>query len=71
MYYEIAMEGLLGLPIYNDMVIKVEKPDVKWPGFPHTISAISSTPLPLFVYSRRSFLRSPHEQYHHTGRPRG
>ena len=70
MYYEIAMEGLLGLPIYNDMVIKVEKPDVKWPGFPHTISAISSIGLFCFYY-RRSFLCPSYEQYHHTGRPRG
>lgn len=41
--YEIAMEGLQDLPIFNEMVIKVEKPDKKWPGFPQTVSAISST----------------------------
>ena len=40
--YEIAMEGLQDLPIYNDTVIKVEKPDAKWPGFPKSVSAISS-----------------------------
>ena len=36
------MEGLQDLPIYNEMMIKVEKPDKKWPGFPQTVSAISS-----------------------------
>ena len=40
--YEIAMEGLQDLPIFNETVIKVEKPDPKWPGFPQTVSAISS-----------------------------
>lgn len=42
MNYEIAMEGLQDLPIFNETVIKVEKPDKKWPGFPQTVSAISS-----------------------------
>lgn len=40
--YEIAMEGLQDLPVFNETVIKVEKPDKKWPGFPQTVSAISS-----------------------------
>lgn len=40
--YEIAMEGLQDLPIYNDIVIKVEKPDPKWPGFPQRVNTISS-----------------------------
>jgi hypothetical protein len=40
--YEMAMEGLQDLPIYNDTVIKVENPDPKWPGFPQRVSVISS-----------------------------
>ena len=40
--YEIAMEGLQDLPIYNDTVLKVEVPDKKWPGFPQRVSVISS-----------------------------
>ena len=40
--YEIAMEGLQDLPIFNDIVIKVEKPDPKWPGFPQRVNTISS-----------------------------
>lgn len=40
--YQIAMEGLQDLPIYNDTVIKVEKPDSKWPGFPQRVSTVSN-----------------------------
>lgn len=40
--YEIAMEGLQDLPIYNGTVIKVEVPDKKWPGFPQRVSVVSS-----------------------------
>ena len=36
------MEGLQDLPIFDETVIKVEKPDTKWPGFPKSVSAISS-----------------------------
>lgn len=36
------MEGLQDLPIFNDIVIKVEKPDPKWPGFPQRVNTISS-----------------------------
>lgn len=42
LYYEIAMEGLQDLPIFNDTVLKVEVPDKKWPGFPQRVSVVSS-----------------------------
>lgn len=42
MNYEMAMEGLQDLPIYNGKAIRVEIPDKKWPGFPQRVSVISS-----------------------------
>ncbi|KAK8831508.1 hypothetical protein WA577_000592 [Blastocystis sp. JDR] len=42
LYYEIAMEGLQDLPIFNDTVLKVEVPDKKWPGFPQRVSVVSN-----------------------------
>ena len=42
MNYEMAMEGLQDLPIYNGKSIRVEIPDKKWPGFPQRVSVISS-----------------------------
>lgn len=47
MHYEMAMEGLQDLPIYNGKSIHVEMPDNKWPGFPQRVSAISSMDLSL------------------------
>lgn len=50
------MEGLQDLPIFNETVIKVEKPDPKWPGFPKSVSAISSKLIEISILMNRSFL---------------
>ena len=67
--YQIAMEGLQDLPIYNDTVIKVEKPDSKWPGFPQRVSTVSSSGSR--GLKSRSIARPASVQRHFSGRPGG
>ncbi len=60
--FEIAMEGLQGLPIFNGTSLEVETPDKKWPGFPQRVSVVSSRRGE--GSESRSLAGTSHGQYH-------